>query len=76
MKHVHLLWHVRADDEYKEDAKLIGAYSSPESASAAIERLRDQPGFADYVAGFEINTYEIDKDHWSEGFVSSADLHD
>ncbi len=71
MNTAHLLWHVRKDDEYKEDAKLIGAYSSPEAAAAAIERLKDQSGFREYVAGFEICAYEIDKDHWTEGFVGS-----
>jgi hypothetical protein len=69
MNTIHLLWHVRADDPYKEDAKLIGAYASPETASAAIARVQDQPGFRDYVAGFEVSAYEIDKDHWSEGFI-------
>jgi hypothetical protein len=65
----HLLWHVREDDPYKEDAKLIGAYSSPAAAAAAIDRVKSQPGFRDYVAGFEISAYDIDKDHWSEGFI-------
>jgi hypothetical protein len=69
MNNVHMLWHVREDDTYKEDAKLIGAYSSPETAAAAIARLKGQPGFCDYVAGFEVSTYEVDKDHWCEGFI-------
>jgi hypothetical protein len=66
---VHLLWHVREDDTHKEDAKLIGTYSSAVTAAAAIERLKGQPGFVDYVAGFEVSAYEIDKDHWCEGFI-------
>lgn len=70
MSIAHLLWHVREDDAHKDDAKLIGVYSSGEAASAAITRLNDQPGFRDHVAGFEIDAYEIDKDHWAEGFVS------
>jgi hypothetical protein len=69
MNTAHLLWHVRADDRYKEDAKLIGAYSSSEAAAAAIDRVKDQPGFVDDVAGFEVSAYEIDKDHWAEGFI-------
>lgn len=71
MNTAHILWHVREDDTYKEDAKLIGAYSSPETAAAAIERLKGQSGFREYVAGFEVCAYEIDKDHWTEGFVGS-----
>lgn len=70
MSAVHLLWHVRKDDEYKEDAKLIGAYSSNGAAAAAIERLKDMPGFVDYPQGFEVSRYELDKDHWEEGFIS------
>jgi hypothetical protein len=69
VNHAHLLWHVREDDTHKEDAKLIGAYSSAAAATAAIARLKDQPGFVDYVAGFEVSVYEIDKDHWTEGFI-------
>jgi hypothetical protein len=69
MNVAHLLWHVRKDDIYKEDAKLIGAYSSPEAAAAAIARVKDKLGFRDCVAGFEVSAYEIDKEHWSEGFI-------
>jgi hypothetical protein len=65
----HILWHVREDDPYKEDAKLIGVYSSDAAARAAIGRVQDQPGFCDFVAGFEISDYEVDKDHWAGGFV-------
>ena len=36
---VHVLWHVRADDEYAEDAQMIGVYRSRASAEAAIARL-------------------------------------
>ncbi len=70
MTFVHLLWHVREDDEYKEDAKLIGVYSSDEKARSAIERLTPQPGFRDYPAGFEISNYLLDQDNWEEGFIS------
>lgn len=67
---VHILWHVRADDEFKEDAKLIGAYSSPDAACAAVDRLKGMPGFVDFPEGFEVDAYKIDVDHWTEGFVS------
>ena len=62
------LWHVRRDDEYADDAKLIGIYSSEDEARAAIARLADQPGFRDTPAGFQFEPYEINKDHWTEGF--------
>ncbi|WP_199560110.1 DUF7336 domain-containing protein [Sphingomonas psychrotolerans] len=69
MEHVYLLHHVREDDEYREDAKLIGVYRSHASAKHAIDRLSSQPGFRDYPAGFEIGKYALDQDHWEEGFV-------
>jgi hypothetical protein len=69
MKPVFILWHVREDDPDKEDAKLIGVYDSESSARAALKRVQDQPGFADYPAGFEISTYILNQDNWTEGFV-------
>ena len=62
---VHLLWHVRNEDE-----KLIGVYATNADAVAAKERLRQQPGFVDTPEGFEIHEYELNQDHWTEGYVS------
>jgi hypothetical protein len=53
-----------------EDLKLIGAYSCLAAAQAAVERLRSQPGFRDYPDYFSIDEYEVDRDHWTEGFVA------
>jgi hypothetical protein len=39
MNKVYLLHHVRSDDEYGGDAKLVGVYRSPEAAAAATSRL-------------------------------------
>ena len=36
---VHVLHQERADDEFGDDAKLIGVYSSRDAAEAAITRL-------------------------------------
>jgi hypothetical protein len=72
MEHVFLLHHVRADDEYREDAKLIGVYRSQDNAEQAIARLVSQPGFSDYPQGFEIDKLRLDEDHWEEGFVRLA----
>ncbi|MES2337365.1 MAG: hypothetical protein V4537_04630 [Pseudomonadota bacterium] len=73
MSTVFPLWHVRKDDEYGDDAKFIGVYSSADAVAGAITRLSNQPGFADYPAGFQFGPYEIDKDHWTEGFVDAQD---
>ena len=67
MDRAYLLQHENA---LNEDVKVIGLYSSEASAKGAVERLRAQPGFSDYPDGFSIDLYELDEDHWSEGFVS------
>jgi hypothetical protein len=36
---------------------------------AAIERLKQQRGFVEFPEGFHIYPYEIDKDHWREGYI-------
>ena len=66
---VFILWYVLEDDEFKENAKLIGVYRSPKDCNEAIERLKDKPGFRDFPEGFETNEYLLNKDHWTEGFV-------
>lgn len=70
MESVYVLHHVREDDEFADDAKLIGIYRTEASAKEAIERLTPQPGFRDYPKGFQVEPYELDKDHWVEGFIT------
>ncbi len=81
MKTVFVLHHLHVFPTGAEDTKLIGTYSSRATAIAAIERLKIQPGFCDYPhlidpltddeeSGFYLDEYELDKDHWSEGFVT------
>lgn len=64
---VFLLWHVDNDG----DEKLIGAYCSEEDAKMAIRRLSAKPGFVLAPEGFHYDKYEINRDHWTEGFVRS-----
>ena len=81
MKTVFVLQHVHLLPAGQEDIKLIGVYSSSKTAQAAIERVRGQPGFREHPqiidpvtdddeSGFYIEQYELDKDHWLEGFVT------
>jgi hypothetical protein len=81
MKTVFVLQHLHVLPSGEEDTKLIGTYSSKENARAAIDRLKLQPGFCDYPrlidplvddegSGFYLDEYELDKDHWREGFVT------
>jgi hypothetical protein len=64
---VYVLQHEYAHHGHS-DAKMLGVFSSRTSASEAAQRLALQPGFRDYPDGFSIDEYEIDRDHWSEGF--------
>lgn len=80
---VYVLQHVHTHDDGGEDAKLIGVYSSRDSARAAIARLSKAPGFSgapllvdplkdDRTDGFHIDEYQLDKDQWAEGFATVA----
>jgi hypothetical protein len=68
MDTVYILWHMNTVDG-EEDENLIGVYRSEEDAKQAIERVKDKPGFKDAPAGFVIDTYPLNKDHWEEGFI-------
>ncbi len=69
MKSCFLLWHTHTvgDDD---NEKLIGVYASWIDAEAAIQRVKDKPGFKDHPEGFEICEYVIGRDGWTEGFIS------
>lgn len=69
---VNLLWFVRENDAGEDTELLIGVYSSEAAARAAIERLKDKPGFAQHPAGFQIHPYQLDRDSWTDGFVVDA----
>jgi hypothetical protein len=65
MDRVFLLWH-----EHDDDGKLIGVYSSAEAAVAARSRVSEKPGFKQTPDCFTIDAYELNQDHWTEGFVT------
>lgn len=67
---VWVLQHVAREDTDDEDVKLLGVYSSPQSAEVAISRFRQLPGFQDYPESFYIGQHELDRDQWTEGFVT------
>jgi hypothetical protein len=75
VQHIHIL------PGGNEDIKLIGIYRSAQSAQAAVERLKIQPGFRDnptlinpdideHEQGFYIDEYILDSDHWPLGFAT------
>jgi len=73
---VWILWHVPPGGDERPESVLIGAYSSRNTALAAVARLADQPGFRDHNAviddvedaGFFMEPYTLDHDHWTEGY--------
>ncbi len=69
MVRVYLLWFVPEDDDDEEKSLLIGVYSSDSDAKAAVERLRNKPGFAAYPQGFQIHERGLNEDSWTQGFV-------
>jgi hypothetical protein len=68
MNSVFVVFHARETDNGVDSVKMIGAYSSRENSDLAVSRLIKQPGFRDFPDGFSIDEYEINKDHWLEGF--------
>ncbi len=74
LRRVYVLQHLHEMEGGVEEVKLIGVYSSRESAEAAIARLGRAPGFSDAVAGFHIDEYQVDRDQWVEGYSTSASV--
>jgi len=75
---VFILTHTHELPPDREDVKLIGVYSSEVAANSAKSRMERLPGFSDAPKGFHIQAYPVDKDHWTEGFITegSADASD
>jgi len=68
MDEVYLLWHIHKLDG-ADDEKFLGVYRTEADAKVAIERLRSKPGFVTFPDGFQICPYELNQDHWTDGFV-------
>jgi hypothetical protein len=66
---IHLLWFVQERVDHEDTELLIGAYSSEAEAKAAIQRLKNKSGFVAFPEGFQIHSCELDRDHWTDGFV-------
>jgi len=68
--------HSKPGFEDETMTKFIGIYSSAENAAAAVERLKQQPGFSTYPEGFRITRSLINQDGWPEGFVTVGEALD
>lgn len=73
MMYVWLLQHAYPLENGADEVKLLGVYSDETLAEAAVRRYRLLPGFRDHKDDFFIDRYEVDKDEWAEGFISSAE---
>jgi hypothetical protein len=69
MQKVFVVQHLREDPDGYDNVKFIGVYSSRRKAEAAIAKFALLPGFCSTPAGFDIQQYALDEDHWTEGFV-------
>ena len=79
---IYLVQHLHTLPDGAEDIKTIGVYDSKIAAIAAVDRLKGEPGFIDAPKiidsatddgvpdGFYIDEYEMNKDHWTSGFVT------
>lgn len=70
MQNVYVVQHSHSFPDGREDVKLIGVYSSEQGAQGAVARARAHPGFRDTPDDFFIDKYILDKDHWTEGFIT------
>jgi hypothetical protein len=73
MKSVFILHHSYELDGCDE-TKLIGVYTSIAEAESAIGRLKEQPGFCDHPNAFIYDEYELNEDHWKEGFATMVTI--
>lgn len=70
MKYVYLLVHVREKENYIEEEKIIGIYSSEEKAKEMIEKYKKSEEFSDCPEGFGYDKYPLDESYWEEGFTT------
>ena len=87
MDNVFVVQHKHTLPSGVEEVKIIGVYRTLGAAKMAVGRLGMKPGFFRHPAhidpvatdeedGFYIDEYELDKDHWTDGFVTLVDDHD
>ena len=70
MERVYLLWHTHPTGANEDNEKLIGVYATQEAAMATQRRLMEKSGFSSHPEGFEIVSYEVGRDHWTDGYFT------
>jgi hypothetical protein len=66
---VYLLTH-EYELEGHDQVKVLGVYTERSLADAAQAYFSTQPGFCDHRDGFSIDECELNKNLWSEGFIT------
>jgi hypothetical protein len=57
---VYFVQHENIEDDYIEEPRIIGIYSSEKLAQEAVERAKKLPGYEDYPEGFQVVKYILD----------------
>jgi hypothetical protein len=82
MKSVFIVQRLHVLPGEHEDVKIIGIYTTMAAALAAVDTVKDQNGFRDNpnlvnpeaeesnAQGFCIDEYDLDMDHWEDGYVT------
>ena len=70
VEHLDESGEVRFEEEFSDNLKLLGIYSSDAGAKARIDSARHLPGFSDEPNCFIVSKYKVDDDQWAEGFVA------
>lgn len=73
-RRVFIVHHSHEVEGGVDETKLIGVFSTRATAEAAIERLREQPGFRDLPDHFIVEEYTLDEVQWSGGFTIPDDV--
>ena len=68
MKTVYFVGHENIEDDYIEEPRVIGIYTSEKSAQEAIERAKKLSVFGDYPEDFQITKYVLALDQWNFDF--------
>lgn len=68
MTKVYYVQHENIENDYIEEPRMIGIYSSEKLAQEAVERAKELSGYRDYPEGFEIMEYYLDFDQVICGF--------
>jgi len=68
---VFVLWHDQdRDNPLSETEKLIGIFSSEATTAAAINDLRQLPGFRRFPDAFIVDPWQLDDPGWEAGFAT------